>query len=295
MSKHPEIKKVLTCRSCGATLEEGLMRCPYCDGVDLFMAEVTFMDKMHDMSDELSEMAGEDAPKDRDISHSHEKNMDAFGNVYAGAKNDLEKKVKAHGSLALNYAVIAVLIVIIAAFAFIFFNRFTLHEKYISWKNTRAFDEHVSEIERLLDEGDFCTLMSYCENHEIDGRFDGFDAYRTVIAQSNSYFRFTDIMLSHVFYEGRDDNIMKSNTESLVYYLHDFYENGDPESDHMSYKNDLIDREKGKLANDKMEKEIHGMLKYYCNFSDEELASLSGLTKTKMQNLFYEKHALTGD
>ena len=61
------IKNMITCRECGAPIEELAERCPYCGAINGLGAEHKYMQDMYDLKDDLKEVG---YPQRRDQSRS---------------------------------------------------------------------------------------------------------------------------------------------------------------------------------------------------------------------------------
>ena len=49
-------KKVIVCGSCGATFDEKLAACPYCDTTNIKGAETQYLDKLEDVREDLADL-----------------------------------------------------------------------------------------------------------------------------------------------------------------------------------------------------------------------------------------------
>lgn len=277
---------MLACPSCGAQFEMGKLKCPFCGNTDLYGAEKHFMDGMYDMSDDLSALADEEAVRAKDVSLQHAENMDAFTEVYDDAKKGLQKRVRTHSGLAFRWILVALLGIIFAVLLFVYINRFTIYESYKAWDNRRHYAERVAMIDSLIEEGDFCALSSYCAFHRITGRRDAFDAYRTVIAQSDAYLRLSDAMLSQIFSNGTDATF---RAEHLAKQIHTLYENGDPDKGLNAYKNELIDPEISRIGYEKMDQDVRAMLKHYIGLSDDDCDRIPSMTESQIRKLVFDR------
>lgn len=135
-----QAKKII-CRQCGAEIKPGTAVCPYCGSAYAPEAEREYMRRLHEIREDLDDVG------DTGIEIS---------------RNEI-------GTTGKRTALIVGFIIAAGAALFIFFG---LHRSRENRENRREYawrQEHLQELDKLFEEGDFDTLISSFEKARDEG------------------------------------------------------------------------------------------------------------------------------
>lgn len=148
---------MITCRECGAPIEELAERCPYCGAINELGAEHKYMQDMYDLKDDLKEV----------------------GNI-PSEEIKAEVKSNVHFTGKAVAVLLALVLILAAVFLFLRYSGDIIYSVYNKMTDTRMADtreqmqwerENFPKLDAWYEEGDYDSILAFC--NEIDAATDG--------------------------------------------------------------------------------------------------------------------------
>ena len=143
---------MITCRECGAPIEELAERCPYCGAINGLGAEHKYMQDMYDLKDDLKEV----------------------GNI-PSEEIKAEVKSNVHFTGKAVAVLLALVLILAAVFLFLRYSGDIIYSVYNKMTDTRMADtreqmqwerENFPKLDAWYEEGDYDSILAFC--NEID-------------------------------------------------------------------------------------------------------------------------------
>lgn len=244
------------------------MKCEYCSG------NISLEDERCPYCGRINEQA-----------RKHIQDMQRYQGSFESTQRDVYAVTGKYKGIMVKLIFLAILIIMSVIMLFIQGQSYGIRRAIGRTQARVNAEKYKPELDEFLSAGDYIGLSSFCDSKYIYMWDDGeYAAYIAIIRESANYKHVVESIAGIAVME-EDSDRYTDELEFLADYLNNYYEclNMD------RYEYYDIDIEMTQKAFDDMNVRINALLKTYCNFTDEDLKGLSGLSKSKIAVLLEER------
>lgn len=217
----------------------------------------------------------------------HARDMHYYQKDYQQVREDVYNATKLYSQISIRMIIAATLIVLSGVFWLLGeYYRDIVRDIQIK-QNEKNLAENTVILDQLIEEADFLQYDIFYDREYMEYAQGYGGYYYQIYKMCNYYCAIYNNILPFVEGVKYDVAEYEQELENLADWIERFYEEKEKE-----YRvNGMSEVEKGKylLVEQEMENQIHGLLRVYCNCTEEDVASLSELTALGIESLLTER------
>lgn len=242
------------------------MKCKYCGGV------LTLEDAQCPYCGKTNEQA-----------RQHIEAMNHYHGEFENTKKKVHFIVGEYTQITVRVVILAILIIFVVAGLIVKGKAYSIRRTFIKQNAKQHVTEYTKLLERYMEEENYQAFLAFCDANYIASYEDSFQQFYPVKRAAQSYCNVYTSVMNAVFLT--DFETLGQTAKRLSEDLDYFYDCIDRDK-YIYY--DAAEIEENVKAMNTMEYNVTLLLSTYCNLSDEQAKSISGLSSAKRAVLIEE-------